>query len=252
VTPLERELRELSRAIAFPPVPDVAPRVAARIARGPERRRPPRRRIALIALAVLLAAAAIAIAATPGGRHAVERLLGLRGASVERVSTLPRVPPFRGLDLGDPTSLAEARRGADFPVRVPAVLGPPEAVYVDRSQGSPWVSLVYSPRPGLPRTRAGVGLVLTQLRGDLAPEAVGKLVATGTRVRRVEVGADRGYLIEGAPHLVIFRDAAGDYRTETARLAGATLLWTKGPVLLRLEADLPGAALVRLGASVRP
>ena len=77
---LEQRLQELGRELAFPPEPDLAR--AARAAPG----RPfPWRWVALAAAVVALAAAF----AVPQARTSILRFFHIRGATVERVETLP-------------------------------------------------------------------------------------------------------------------------------------------------------------------
>jgi hypothetical protein len=113
---------------------------------------------------------------------------------------------------------------------VPAALGPPDAVRVDDGR----VALVYAPRPGLPARRArGIGLLVVQQRGgDLIAE---KLVGPGTRVESVDVDGAPGAWIAGDPHVIVFFDERGQVRQEALRLAGDTLVWERGRLLVRVE-----------------
>ena len=238
---LEQRLAALAAEVEFPPTPDLAATVRSRIAEGaprPPRRPVPARRSLALALAVLLVLAAVA-GAVPAVRDAVGDLLGLDGATVERVPQMPEAPG--SLDLGRPVTLAEARERVAFPVRVPAdtALGEPDAVYLRGRRPFAQVTLVHRPQPGLPRIATGpVGLLLTEFRGDLDPDLVQKFIGPGTGTRRVRVCPDDGFWIEG-PHSFAYRDAQGEVRTEDRRLAANTLLWQRGPVLLRLESELP-------------
>src|SRR3954470_1855926 len=106
---LESRLALLREEVVWPPTPDLATPVAARIAAEPARRRAPRvlpaLRPATIAVAAppppgLVAAFAIAVtlAAAPGVRARIEHWLGIGAVRVERVQRLPAVAP--GPDLG--------------------------------------------------------------------------------------------------------------------------------------------------------
>jgi hypothetical protein len=57
--------------------------------------------------------------------------------------------------------------------------------------------------------------------------------------------------LEGSPHFVVFRDARGDYREDSLRLAGDTLVWEREAVLLRLEGLASLEDALRVAASVR-
>lgn len=237
---LEQRLTALRGELEFPPTPELAPTVMARVSTAPPRRRrrpvPTRRTLAVaLALLVLLAAAAAAVEPV---RHAVRDLLGLEGATVERVPRLPVSPG--GLDLGRPVTLDAAKERASFAVRIPGEswLGRPDAAYLRGRPPRAAVTLAYRPRPGLPRLAAGpVGLLLTQFRGDLSPELAAKFIGPGTGTREVRVGAGRGFWIQG-PHAFAYRDDRGQVRVEERRLADNTLLWQDGRVLLRLESRL--------------
>ena len=177
---------------------------------------------------LLLAAAAGAV---PAVRDAVGDLLGLGGATVERV---PELPPSPGaVELG--------RRVEGLPPLVPhdSRLGAPDGSYVRGRGQAAQATVLYRPGPGLPAIAGTrIGLLLTQFRGDLDPDLVQKFIGPGTGTRRVRVGAAPGFWIDG-PHAFGYRDAEGLVRIEDRRLAGRTLLWREGPLLLRLESALP-------------
>ena len=193
---LEQELAVLGREVAYPPTPRVAETVADRLATAGRPRRPrgtsPRHVVAIaIASALLLAGAAAA--AVPSARNDVLDLIGLRGATVER-RTVPAAAPLTRLDLGEPTSLAAARRSLSFRPLLPARLGKLHRVFVRRSRpaGSSRSS-TYRGRACRGSTGCGqlcgngedcgstelridrVGLLVGEFRGDLAPELLGKV-----------------------------------------------------------------------------
>jgi hypothetical protein len=227
VTALERELVALGTAIEYPPTPNLAPRVRARLE---ERRAPfgfPLRRALATGFVVLLVTAG-ALMAVPTTRSAILDLLGLAGVTIERVETLPEVRPGAGLDLGEAVSLEEAERRAGHDVRVPAELGSPDAVYVRREVPLEIVSLVY-----------GVGgeeeFVLTQFRGGIRDVVVKKVVEPGTTVVPITLAGQPGFWIEGAPHFVAWVDEEGMVRDDEVALAGNVLLWQDRGLTLRLE-----------------
>ncbi|MEA2290203.1 MAG: hypothetical protein QOD55_2200 [Solirubrobacteraceae bacterium] len=246
MTELEQRLVALRDEVAWPPTPDLAGAVAARVASEPQRRRAPValrpawRPVAVAALVAILAGAAL-LAASPGVRARVADWLGIGVVRVERVERLPAVGPAARLDLGRRTTLAAARRAGPLPVAVPtiAALGEPDAVYVDRRPRTAGVSLVYEPRRGLPRTPPGPGALLTVLAGgDVA--LVKKLLAAGPSVTAVDVDGAFGVFI------------AGDHALEPpSRLAGNTVLWERDGVTYRLESALGRDGALRLARSVR-
>jgi hypothetical protein len=257
VNELEQVLLEAGRRIEYPPTPELAASVAARLASvTPARERPLARRRLVLALA-LLAVAVGAAFAVPGARTAILEWLGLRGATVQRVETLPETqrqgaPAAAGLRLGTPVTLAQARARVSFAVAVPETLGEPDEVYVAFDVPGGRVSLVYLPGERLPKEpQSGIGLLLTEFRGANAPEFVGKLAAGGTRVEEVTVAGGPGIWLSGEPHEVFFRDARGEIRTDTIRLAGNTLLWEREGLLLRVESALTREQAIRVAGSVR-
>ena len=88
---LERQLRELGNVLELPAAPDLVDAVRSRIG---EDRVPglQRRRWLVVAIAALGLALAAAMA-VPQARTAILEFLHIRGASVERVPTLPSVSP---------------------------------------------------------------------------------------------------------------------------------------------------------------
>ncbi|HVM18297.1 MAG TPA: hypothetical protein VM290_12005 [Gaiellaceae bacterium] len=238
---LETRLRALGEHLELPPAPDLSAAVAARLRAAPARRRS-RPRVLALAAAVLAALLAAALA-VPQARTALLELLRLRGAEVQRVETVPPARPGAPLAPGEPVTLAEARRAVDFPVLVPAEAGC-GTVRLDRSIPGCMVSVVCR--------RAAGALVLTQFRGQQTPFVL-KLVGPSSDAVEVDVGRGaRGIWIEGAPHVLLFRDANGEVREETRRLAGDVLLWERDGVTYRLEGALGGReAAVRLARDLR-
>jgi hypothetical protein len=252
VSELERALEALGRELEYPPVPDIAGAVAERV-RGRRPGRVPARRTLAIALAALLLMAGAAFAAAPGLRHSVLDWLGLRSVHIQRVPKLPALPPGRAggdLGLGTRTTLAGARSHAGFHVLVPALT--PDEVYLARAPGGRRVTLVYAPRAGLPRAHeTHVGMLITEFRGDQPPGFMEKTLGPGTTAERATVHGDPAVWIAGRPHEIVYRDATGNVDTDTLRLAGNTLIWRHGEVLVRLEADVSKAAALQIARSMR-
>jgi hypothetical protein len=193
----------------WPPTPDVAPAVLARIeAAQPVGRRP--RRIALaVALAVLVPA---------GGALAipdVRRWLGLEHVQIERVPGPEprgeRPPPH---ELGPRVSLAEAARRAGFEPIVPPALGTPRAV----RERDGVITLLYG------RVR------LSEVQGEFGRDVLRKTLSAGERVRRVPGGV----FIRGR-HFYAYVDRLGEFVTGETRVAGRTLIIERGGLVLRLE-----------------
>jgi hypothetical protein len=243
---LELALADLGRHVEFPPTPDLAPRVRERLAGRPESRPGLARRRGLALAFALLAVAVAAVLAVPQTRAAILEFFHLRGVSIERVGELPTVPlqrDFNKLFLGEKVSLDEARDRVDFEVVVPEALGDPDGVFFQEAPPGGMVSLVYG-TPEHPRA------LFTQFRGSVE-EVIFKKVAAGTQIDSVRVDGEPGYFLSGNPHDFSYLDTRGEYRQEIVRLAGNTLLWERGPLTLRLEADINEEESLKIARSVQ-
>ncbi len=269
---LDAALTDLADHLDWPPTPDIAGRAAARLqAASPSRPRPwmawrAPRRLALAALAILLLAA-LALAASPDVRRAIADRLGVRGIDIQQVPALPTLPPTPTplpsatpiplgvrLGLGSPSSLAAAQAQIPFTLRQPTLpeLGAPDEVYVEGLPGERAVTLVYRARPGFAAGDNGIALLAGQFVGQTDQILMGKQVASGSTVEAVRVNGERGFWITGAPHAFFYRDAQGNIREETLRLAGNVLIWEQAGLTLRLEGALSREAALRVAESVRP
>jgi hypothetical protein len=262
---LDRALADLAASLEFPPTPDLAAAVSARLDQAPSRTpaRPRRwswptgwRRLAVAGLAVVLLAVAVLVA-SPGTREAVARRLGLRGIGVELGGPPPTVTTTPGtrldLGLGERVTLEEARRRVGFPVLVPQTGGleRPDAVFV--SEAVPpggRVDLVWRARPGLPASGfTDAGLLITEFQGQTTPEFIKKVAVAG-QVEFVEVDGEPAYWFSGEPHFFTYLDRAGRFREEQTRLAGNTLIWQRGELTLRLEGELSKEEALRIAESM--
>ena len=224
---LQRELRDLGARVEYPPTPDIAGGVRARLEAEPRPRIPfARRRALVLALAALLVAVG-AVMAVPQARTAILELLGLRGVTIERVPEQPEVPPGADLALGERVTLEEARERAGFDVLVP-VDEPPDDVYFSRDVVGGRVSFVYG-------STDRVDLLLTQFEASFEDRFIRKTAGPGTTIEDVTVNGGRGFWISGEMHVFLYLDANGSPREDTRRLAGNVLLWEQGPVTVRLE-----------------
>jgi hypothetical protein len=242
---LELALVQLGRELDVPPAPDLPARVRARLEQAPASRTwLSRRRTLVLALAVLVVAIG-AVLAVPGTRAAILEFFHLRGVTIQRVEELPTVPlqrDFNELFLGDQVTLAKARERADFEVVVPEALGEPDAVFFQDNPPGGMVSLVYG-TPEEPRA------LVTQFRGRV-DEVIYKKVAAGTHIAALQIEGRPGFFLSGEPHEFSYFDRTGEYRQEIVRLAGNTLLWERGPLTLRLEADIDREEAVEIARSV--
>ncbi|WP_410612628.1 hypothetical protein [Amycolatopsis sp. lyj-109] len=230
---LAAALRELGDRLDVPPAPDVRAAVLARLPVRP-RRRPAIPRWATVAAALLLAFAA-AVTLSPAVRATVTDLL--RFAGIELRSEPGPTVRGQGLLPGERSvDLAEARRLTAFPIGVPAALGPPDDV---RITGDPTrvVSLLYQ----------GGAVRVDEFDGQLGPVFEKFLGMSGGR--RVSVGGEPAIWID-RPHALMYVDRAGEWRTETARLAAQSLVWQRGAVTCRLEGVFTFEEAMRIAATV--
>ena len=228
---LELRLGALRDEIAWPETPafDL----------GLERRpaRVSRVRPLVLGFAILLAVVAGVLALSPGARSAFLEIFHIRGATVERVETLPEVQAQR-IDFGERVGREEAERRAGF--RLLDFGGEPDAIFI-RPDGL--ASVVYGD-PSRPR------LVLSQARGAVWDGFIKKTADRGTRIEEVTVDGERGLFVDGPDHFVMFMDENGLITDERTYLAGTVLLWNRGPLLLRLEGDLTLGEAFALAKSV--
>jgi hypothetical protein len=230
-------------------------RVRTRIVAVPVTRLPRRalwadpRRLALAAvlLLVLIGTAALAI---PGTRDAIAHFFHVQGVIVNRVVSLPSFSAVTSLDLGRRTTMQDAQSSVKFTISIPSALGPADAVYVAGGIPGGEVALAYTPRPGIALVRqTGLGVLVTEFRGDLIPGFVTKEIGPGTTLEETSVNGDPGWWIAGEPHVIIVRVAGSD-QTETLRLAANTLVWEHGGVTYRIESALSKADAIRIATTL--
>jgi hypothetical protein len=180
----------------------------------------------------------------PQTRAAILEFFRLRGVTVERVDELPTVSinqDFNKLFLGERVTLDEARERADFEVVVPEALGDPDAIYFSSSPSGGMVSFVYG-------TVEKPTALFTEFRATVE-DVIFKKVAATTKVEPVRVDGEPGFFLSGDPHEFSYFDRTGNYRQELVRLAGNVLLWERGPLTLRLEADISKADALKIARS---
>jgi hypothetical protein len=205
-----------------------------------------------IALAALLLLAGGVFAAVPSVRDSVLDFFGLQGATVERRQELPPAPPPRPLELGRRTTLAAAGDSLKFDPLVPEAAATPDRVYVAGGVPGGLLSLAYEPRAGMPEAKStGLGLLVSEFRGDLAPEYAGKIAGQATRVERLTVDGHRALWLEGAPHFFFYRSPNQPFREERLRIAQNVLLLEDGRLLVRLEGAFGRERAVELARSLR-
>ena len=254
---LEAALRDVGRHLAWPPTPDLAPAVRLQVERGAEvatlPRRPLRRAVVLAAAALFVVLAGT-LALSPGLRAAILRFFTLPGVTIEVDETSPpevTPPPIDAEPvLGRRVALDEARREVSFPVAAPEALGEPDEVYLLGGGERALVTLAYRQAPRVPVDPVtGYAVLLTQLKGR-PTEGLIKKTDLEARVVPVTVNGEQGYFVQGK-HLVFVQAPGADPIPDDPRIAGNTLLWTRGPVTLRLEADVPLDRALDIARTVR-
>ena len=236
---LERQLRELGNALELPAAPDLVDAVRSRI--GEEREPRVRMRRSLVLAIAALGLALAAAMAVPQARTAILEFLHIRGASVERVPTLPSAStagtlpaiPNAGLNLGPRVSLEEARDVVSFEVAQPELpgLGRADSIYLDETTPGGQVFFLWG-------TEARPQVLLSEFRGDLNRELIGKQAGPGTTIEPVSLqGGAPGFWVGGANHVVYYLDPDGQIQEETIRLSRNALLWERNDLTLRLEGD---------------
>jgi RNA polymerase sigma factor (sigma-70 family) len=220
--------------------------------------------LAAAALAVLVVLAAVLVASREA-RDAIADRLGLRGVDITHLPapTVPTVQPagqftlpaaLAGANLGVLVSLDEARARNEERLYQPTLteIGPLRAVYVLDDGRARVTTQIYSPPVGALASASGT-VLLAQITGTLEPAVVGKGLGPESRLSPVTVDGGRGFWIDGRPHFVVFRDRSGEFREDTLRLAGNTLLWEHGAdAVLRLEGVATLELALRIAGSVRP
>jgi hypothetical protein len=252
---LDAALRDAGRHLDWPPTPDMAPGVRLQVERGAEvvtLPRRPVRRAAVVMAAALLVVLGGAVALSPALRAAMLRFFSLPGVRIEVQKSPGPTPPAVEDEpfLGRQVSLAEARREVGFPVGTPAALGEPDEVYLLGGGERALVTLAYRDAPGIPvDPETGYAVLLTQLAGRPSENLI-KKTDLQTTVVAVTVNGEQGYFVEGE-HLVYVRAPGVEPIADEPRIAGNTLLWARGPVTLRLEADLPLDRALDIARTVR-
>lgn len=261
----QRALAQLAAHVEYPPTPDLAARARAAVA-GQRTRpaarpaRPVGRRLAWAALA--LALLALGLLAVPATRAALLSFFARVGAieifideSAPTVpaSTLPASTPAASsrpatttpdavshslslIDLGRPTTLAEAERQARFTPQLPAALGTPDEVYTHPGIDLPAITLVWRPDGGPPLSLTAIAVA----------EFARKFVAA-TAVEEVAIGDATGLWLSGPHRLQLFGDWQGP---NNLLITSNVLIWVHGGITYRLEGDLSQADAVAIAASL--
>ena len=261
---LDRELQELGGFIDYPPTPDVA-RAARRVLDEEENSRPRRFLTAFPAMRwVAVAAAFVLVVAVPtlspdlratvsdwfvaeGVQNAGEPAVDAGSPERQTEAAPPAGVSKSGESLAPRVSmekitLQEAQARMDGALLLPRMpeIGKPDEVYAGETSGKNGVVLVYRDESP-PLEDTGISLILTEIPGNVESAYLGGKRTVGSELERVSVDGDPGYW-----------GSAGRLPSATdPRLPGNVLLWEKGGVALRLEADLSKDQAIRIAESVR-
>lgn len=250
---LDRALRTLQGSVEFPATPDLAAAVAVRLRSAPRQpvRQPWLPRVALAAGIAAVAFAAVLVF-SPAVRTAVADFLGIGGVEIVVTESPPPARIADELDLGAPTTLADAVDEVDFEISLPAALGEPDEVYIGDLFPGSIVSFVYAAGPDLPKSpETQVGLLLSEFRARIDAAVIEKSVFEGaTSIDPVDVNGTLGYWIEGEPHAINFIGPDGTFIAQEPRLAGNTLVWATKGVTYRLESALTKQRALEIARSV--
>ena len=227
---LEHQLERLGQDLEYPPEPDVAPAVLVRLDRPPFPWR-----VVAVALAVL-AVAVGAVFAVPPARTTILKWFHLRGVTVERVETLP--PAVEPSQLGRPLSRDEAERAVGFELALPPGTNPGRVYVLDGALAS------------VVLRAEGRSLLLSEYRAvDFS--LLKKSATAKTVIEFVRVNGSPGLWLEGGPHTLTYFNRRGEFRQRTVLIRGNVLLWTDGPLTLRLEGRLTKAQALDIARVIR-
>jgi len=254
----EEQIRTTARAFVYPPTPDLATAVQARLAAVAPIAQPGGRQwrlgwALLLALVLLLAG----LWAVPPVRAALLEWLQIGAVRIWLVESTP-TPAVSGIihtpaptatplaslfNLVGTTTLAEAQAKAGFPLRLPTYptdLGAPTAVFFQDLSG-PAVILVWM-EPAQP-THARLSLHI------LGPNTFAQK-GDVQRIAQTTVNGQDAFWTEG-PYMLAYRKGnALDWDMRRV-VEGHVLLWTEGDLTYRLESDLPLPEVVRIAESLR-
>ncbi|MGH2680093.1 MAG: hypothetical protein ACRDG8_06350 [Actinomycetota bacterium] len=244
---------ELGRALAgldlaWPPDPDLAPRViaATRGERHPKILRLPlsrTKRILLIAAATVLLLAGAAVAA--------RFLVDLGAVVVERTpGPVAQPSPTASSVFGTPLTIAEAAEVLGDDVPLPFDLGRPDRIWADEVFTEAGqvvrVTVTWRARPGLPAIEGSEhGAVLMRFEGDV-DQAWKELYETTGRIEPARVQGVEAIWTTGR-HTVQLLTSEGIVHVG---VDGNILLWRHGRYTMRLETSLRKVEAVRIAETV--
>ena len=139
------------------------------------------------------------------------------------------------IDLGEPTTVAEANQRLGFAPRLPAALGEPDEVYLHRDVDLPAVTLVWRGADGKPLSLTQIGVA----------EFARKMVSEGG-VQETTVNGAAAMWLPGPHTLLLF----GDWQPNPIPITSNVLIWAGDGYTYRLEGDLTLEEAVAIAESV--
>jgi hypothetical protein len=239
----ETQVREVARALPYPPTPDLTGAWANRPAM---RTRPVLRPAwALIVILALL----VGLLAVPPVRAAIREFLQIGAVRIWLVEPTPAPTATRPeptptsmvsvLQLSGATTLAEAQAAAPFPIRLPTLpadLGEPDHVFLQNLDGVA-VILVWMQDDQPDQVRMSLHL----LSSDVIAWKMGP-----QRVTETTVSGQPAVWAEG-PYVISLRNGNWEARQ---LVSGHVLIWQAEGVTYRLESDLPLDEALRVAESL--
>jgi hypothetical protein len=235
-TALEAALRSLGARLDVPDPPEVTDAVLARLdEHAPAPRVWPRRLVAAAVAAVVALATAMTV--SPAVRAAVFDFFRIGGVEIHENEPAPVIPSLDPPLPGErDVTLAEAALAVDFPLRLPATLGPPGAVRL--IDGGRAVTMAFGE------------VRIDQFDGGLDPMFTKFTHAADVHHVTVDAGGTVPAIWVARPHPVLYTDRDGTLRDESARLAGTTLIWEKDGITYRVEGDLTQERAIEIAESM--
>lgn len=245
---LESGLTQAASAFPYPPTPDIAGQLIARLNQPRlvlQRQRTRWGGAILVGVVILLSL----LLSVPPVRAALLDFLQIGAVRIwfvePSLTSTPIAPPTATsrmpvLNVAGETTLAEAQLRVKFPIHLPTIppdLGPPDKVYLQDLDGAAvilvWLDHSY---PGQVRMSLHLLISPTTVRKMVDPSQV-----TPTRVHnRPAVWTDGPYLLT----------ARNGRWTTTRLLQGHTLIWQAGAITYRLESSLTLPEAVRVAESL--
>jgi hypothetical protein len=243
---LGEALAAMADRIAWPPEPDIAAQVVRRIRyqerhpalARPRLSRPSRRRTLVLVIAGLLVLGGAALAA--------KLVIDLGALTIEVIPGQPSGLPSAvgvGPTVGHAATLADAEREAGFPAKIPAGLGSPNGVWVDRTTDGTRIVLAWRATDALPPIGdLPWGAVMYEFRGDTA-QAAKVLYSEGNTIENAKVDGNQAFWITGEHQLDL---VTGNGTFANYRVTGNILVWEVNGTVLRMETELSKPAAIRI------